>query len=74
MGTRPLGTGQEVPPHQSSSEVIFYGIAGQSRVLVGTEEVGLATESIVVCPPQLLHGIKAEARATILAIIAPRPE
>jgi len=69
-----LEPGQEVAPHQSSSEVIFYGVAGQSRVLVGTEEIGLATENIVVCPPQLPHGIKAETRATVLAIITPRPE
>ena len=69
-----LEPGQEVPPHQSTSEVIFYGVDGNGKVLVGTEEIGVESGTVVVCPPQLPHGIKAEKRTTVLAIITPRPE
>ncbi len=69
-----LEPGQEVSPHQSTSEVIFYGVEGKGTVLVGTDEVGVVSGTIVVCPPMLPHGIKAESRITILAVISPRPE
>jgi quercetin dioxygenase-like cupin family protein len=64
---------QEVPPHESSSEVIFYGVEGKGSVLVGADRVGVAPGTIVVCPPMLPHGIKATERVTVLAVIAPRP-
>ncbi len=69
-----LEPGQEVSPHQSTSEVIFYGVEGKGTILVGTDEVEVASGTIVVCPPLLPHGIKAGSRTTVLAIITPRPE
>ncbi len=69
-----LEPGQEVTPHTSSSEVLFYGVEGQGTILIGTEEVGLKEGSLVVCPPMVPHGIKAAERAVIMAIITPRPE
>ena len=65
---------QEVSPHQSSSEVIFYGVEGKGTISVGDDEVGVEPDTVVVCPPLLPHGIKAEERATVLAVITPRPE
>ncbi len=69
-----LETGQEVTPHTSSSEVLFYGVEGQGTISIGAEEVVLEEKSLVACPPMVPHGIKAEERAVILAIITPRPE
>lgn len=69
-----LEPGQEVPPHQSTSEVIFYGVAGRGKVLVDAEEIAMESGTVVVCPPRLPHGLKAETRTTILAVITPRPE
>lgn len=69
-----LEPGQEVSPHESSSEVIFYGVEGKGTVLVGTDEVELEPRAFVVCPPMLRHGIKAEERTVVLAVITPRPE
>ena len=69
-----LEAGQEAAPHQSSSEVIFYVVGGKGRISVGDDEVDVASEIIVVCPPMLPHGIKAEERTTVLAVITPRPE
>lgn len=70
-----LEPGQQIPPHVTTSEVVFYGVEGKGTILVGKDEVGLEAGSLVVCPPQEPHGIKAaQQRATVLAIIAPRPQ
>ncbi len=69
-----LEPGQEVSPHQSSSEVVFYGVEGKGTVSVGADEAVIAPGIIVVCPPMLPHGIKAGSRTTVLAVITPRPE
>ena len=69
-----LEPGQEVAPHQSTSEVVFYGVEGKGTVSVGSDEAGIAPGTIVVCPPMLPHGIKAGSRTTVLAVITPRPE
>ncbi len=69
-----LETGQEVTSHTSSSEVLFYGVEGRGIISIGAEEVRLEEGSLLVCPPMVLHGIKAEERTVILAIITPRPE
>ena len=69
-----LETGQEVTPHTSSSEVLFYGVEGQGTISIGAEEVILGEGSLVACPPMMPHGIKVEERSIVLAIITPRPE
>ncbi len=69
-----LEPGQEVSPHQSSSEVVFYGVEGKGTVSVGADEAGITPGIIVTCPPMLPHGIKAGSRTTVLAVITPRPE
>ncbi|MDO8473236.1 MAG: hypothetical protein Q7T05_05390 [Dehalococcoidia bacterium] len=69
-----LEAGQELPAHESTSEVVFYGVDGNPTILLGNERVVLSTQSVVVCPPLVAHGISAGAvRATVLAVIAPRP-
>ena len=69
-----LETGQEVTSHTSRSEVLLYGVEGRGIISIGAEEVRLEEGSLLVCPPMVLHGIKAEERTVILAIITPRPE
>lgn len=69
-----LEPGQEVSPHKSSSEVLFYGVTGKGTVLVGADEVGLEPLAFVACPPMLPHGLKAEEKTVVLAILTPRPE
>ena len=68
-----LDKGQELSPHESASEVIFYGVEGKATILVGAERVLLGPKSIVVCPPLAPHGISASERVTVLAVITPRP-
>lgn len=69
-----LEPGQELSPHESPSEVVFYGVEGSPAILLGDERVVMPPQSIVVCPPMVPHGISAgEGRSTVLAIITPRP-
>ncbi|MEW6034525.1 MAG: cupin domain-containing protein [Chloroflexota bacterium] len=68
-----LEPGQVLPPHESTSEVVFYCVEGKSIILIGEEEVVLGPKALVVCPPLVSHGIKAAGRSTVLAIITPRP-
>ena len=69
-----LEAGQELAPHESSSEVILYVVGGKGLISVGDDEVEVEPEIIVVCPPMQPHGIKAGERTTVLAVITPRPE
>lgn len=69
-----LEPGQDLSTHESPSEVVFYGVEGSPTVLIGDERVVLPAQSIVVCPPLVPHGISAgTGRATVMAIITPRP-
>ena len=68
-----LEKGQELSPHESASEVIFYGVEGKATILVGAERALLGPKSIVVCPPRVPHGISASERVTVLAVLTPRP-
>ncbi|MBI4295960.1 MAG: cupin domain-containing protein [Chloroflexi bacterium] len=68
-----LEPGQEISPHTSTSEVVFYGVDGECTVLVGDDTVSLQQQTIVTCPPNLPHGIKTVTRAVVMAVIAPRP-
>lgn len=69
-----LNPGQEIPPHTSSSEVIFYTVSGKGTIQVSQDREDVEAGYLVVCPPRRLHGIKAAERMQVLAIIAPRPE
>ncbi len=65
---------QELSPHQSPSEVVFYGVEGAPQILLGDERVPLSPKSLLVCPPMVPHGIASGAgRSVVLAVITPRP-
>ena len=68
-----LEAGQELAPHESSSEVVFYGVEGKCQVLVGHERIELQPQTIVTCPPGVSHGLKGDTRTVVMATIAPRP-
>lgn len=68
-----LEKGQELAPHTSSSEVLFHVLEGKGKVLIGSEEVAIKAGQMLFCPAEAPHGLKAEERFVVLAIIAPRP-
>lgn len=68
-----LEKGQELTPHTSSSEVLFHVLEGKGKVLMGSEEINVQAGQMVFCPSETPHGLKAEERYVVLAVIAPRP-
>lgn len=68
-----LKAGQELQPHSAPSEVMFYCVEGAGNAIIGNDNVPLTRGSLVDCPPQVEHGLKADKDLTVLAIIAPRP-
>ncbi|MBI2858179.1 MAG: hypothetical protein HYX90_03795, partial [Chloroflexi bacterium] len=43
-----LEPGQELSPHQSTSEVVFYCVEGKPEIILSNERVPLPGQSIVV--------------------------
>lgn len=68
-----LKPGQEVSPHSAPSEVLFSCLEGQGKAIVGGQELPLSPGSLVDCPPNEPHGLKADKDLVVLAVIAPRP-
>lgn len=68
-----LEKGQELAPHTSSSEVLFHVLEGEGKVIIGSEEISVKAGQMVFCPSEAPHGLKAEGRFVVLAVIAPRP-
>lgn len=65
--------GQEMAPHSVESEISFYILEGEGRVLVGKEESPVSSGTLVFCPPGALHGLKATTNLVVLATISPSP-
>ncbi len=68
-----LKAGQELQPHFAPSEVMFFCVEGTGKAMIGNDNTPLNPGSMVDCPPQVSHGLKADKDLVVLAIIAPRP-
>ena len=68
-----LEPGQELPVHVSTSEVLFQVIEGTGKLVVGEEKISAKAGTFAVCGPEVPHGLEAEGRFVVLAVIAPRP-
>ncbi len=69
-----LEKGQELPNHTSTSEVLFQVLEGKGKAVIGAEEISMKAGQMVFCPAKAPHGLKAEERFVVLAVIAPRPD
>jgi len=68
-----LKSGQELPPHTSTSEVVMQVLRGRGKFVLGEEEIPSSEGSLAACPPGVAHGLKAEEDFVVLATISPRP-
>ena len=68
-----LKEGQEVLPHTSTSELVLFVAEGRGKAVLGESQLDIERNSVVVCPPEVPHGFKAEEDLVVLAVIAPRP-
>jgi quercetin dioxygenase-like cupin family protein len=65
--------GQEVPPHTAPSRVALYIVQGKGIFITGQGEQPAQAGDFVVTEPDEPHGLKAEVKTVMLAVIAPRP-
>lgn len=68
-----LEAGQEIPAHTTTSELLMLALEGKGSFLVGGDVHPVKGGSAVACKSQEPHGMKAEERLVVLAVIAPRP-
>ncbi len=68
-----LEPNQVLSTHTTPSEVVFLVTDGTGTIIVGEEEIEVSAGMLVVCPPQIAHGLKAASRFVVLAVITPRP-
>ncbi len=68
-----LEPGQELAAHSSTSEVMFFGVQGRCRAIVGEQAIDLRPKTIVFCSPSTPHGLKAITKSVVMAVITPRP-
>lgn len=68
-----LMAGQEIPPHTAPSRVVLHMVQGKGAFLTGSGEQPAYTGAFVVTEPNEPHGLKANEKTVLLAVIAPRP-
>ena len=65
--------GQEIPPHTAPSRVVLHMVQGKGVFLTGSGERPAHAGGFVVTEPDEPHGLKADEKTVLLAVIAPRP-
>jgi len=65
--------GQEIPPHTAPSRVVLHMVQGKGAFLTGGGERPGHAGDFVITEPEEPHGLKAEEKTVLLAVIAPRP-
>ncbi len=68
-----LVAGQEIPPHTTPSRVVLHMVQGKGAFLTGSGERPAHAGAFVVTEPNEPHGLKANEKTVLLAVIAPRP-
>ena len=68
-----LIAGQEIPPHTAPSRVVLHMVQGRGVFLTGSGELPARAGAFVVTEPNEPHGLKADEKTILLAVIAPRP-
>ncbi|MCL5885125.1 MAG: cupin domain-containing protein [Deltaproteobacteria bacterium] len=65
--------GQEIPPHTAPSRVVLYMVQGKGALITGNGERPAHPGAFAVTEPDEPHGLKADEKTVLLAVIAPRP-
>ena len=68
-----LMPGQEIPPHTAPSRVVLHIVRGMGVFLTGSGEQPAHAGTFVITEPNEPHGLKANEKTVLLAVIAPRP-
>jgi quercetin dioxygenase-like cupin family protein len=82
LATRSLGSGEvalwnhvldpgaEVPPHWHDHDQVIYVLSGSGRVIVGDDEVAVASGNVVVAPAHIPHQVHAAAEEGLDTLVA----
>jgi quercetin dioxygenase-like cupin family protein len=65
--------GQEIPPHTAPSRVVLHMVQGKGAFITGSGEQPAHAGAFVITEPNEPHGLKANEKTVLLAVIAPRP-
>ncbi|MGE5598213.1 MAG: cupin domain-containing protein [Bacteroidota bacterium] len=70
-----LKPGEEVAPHLTPVDVLFYIESGSGRISIGREEEPVSAGDLVVSPKEIPHGLTAGPDGMMLLVIkVPRPK
>lgn len=70
-----LKPGEEVAPHITPVDVLFYIESGAGRISIGRENGSVAAGDLIVSPKGVPHGLTAGTDGMMLLVIkVPRPE
>jgi len=70
-----LMPGEQLKPHITPVDVVFYVVQGTPTILVGTEEKEVETDDIIESPKDIVHCIynRSQKQARVLVIKTPKP-
>lgn len=65
---------EEVAPHATPVDVLFYIESGAGRISIGSEDEPVDEGDLIVSPKEIPHGLAAGPKGmTLLVVKAPRP-
>jgi quercetin dioxygenase-like cupin family protein len=65
-----LDAGAEAPPHWHDHDQVIYVLSGSGQVIVGDEEVSVASGDVVVAPAHTPHRVSAAAEKALDTLVA----
>jgi quercetin dioxygenase-like cupin family protein len=65
-----LDPGAEVPFHWHDHDQVIYVLSGSGRVIVGDDEVAVASGDVVVAPAHIPHQVRADAGEGLDTLVA----
>ena len=71
-----LQPGEQLKPHKTPVDVVFYVLEGSPTIHIGDEEESFAKDTLIESPAYVTHHIsnKGIETARVLVIKAPRPD
>ena len=66
-----LKSGQDIPAHTTSSEVVMHVVSGEGSFYKGSDVPDVKEGALVVCGPNEPHGIKAKTDMVVLVAKVP---
>ena len=66
-------TGQFIPVHTPSVDLVLFILEGEAEVVAGDERLTARKEDLIIVPKGLKRGVRALTELTILHVVQPPP-